>query len=112
MEKQQVSLDSGLLLYHIEISRLDRLTTSVIIITHTKTIFARNGIPEMVYSDNGPQSQAAAYKQFASTYQFKHVTSKPYFPQSNGEVERAVATIKSLLRKDPTLHSWFIETYP
>jgi len=84
---------------YIEISHLDHSTASAVI-THTKSIFARHGIPEVVYSDNGPQFQAAAYTQFASTYQFKHVTSSPYFPQSNSEAERAVATIKSLLRKE------------
>ena len=84
---------------YIEISRLDHSTASAVI-AHNKSIFARHGIPEVVYSDNGPQFQAAAYTQFASTYQFKHVTSSPYFPQSNGEAERAVATIKSLLRKE------------
>jgi len=78
---------------YIEISHLDQLTTSAIII-HTKNIFARHGILEVAYSVNGPQFQAAACKQFASIYQFKHVTRNPYFPQSNGEAEHAVATIK------------------
>jgi len=36
-------------------------------------------------------------KAFASDY--VHVTSSPKFPQSNGEAERAVQTIKSLLKK-------------
>ena len=30
---------------------------------------------------------------------FKHVTSSPRFPQSNGEVERGVRTVKNLLQK-------------
>lgn len=83
----------------IEISKLTR-TTSEDIIAHTKSIFARHGIPEVVYSDNGPQFRADVYKQFAVDYQFKHVTSSPYFPQSNGEAERAVGTIKNLLKKE------------
>jgi len=84
---------------YIEISKLSQLTADAII-THTKSIFARHGIPEVVYSDNGPQFSSDAYKQFALVYQFKHVTSSPYFPQSNGEAEKAVGTIKTLLKKE------------
>ena len=84
---------------YIEISKLSG-TTADNIINHTKSIFARHGIPEVVYSDNGPQFSSEAHKQFALAYHFKHVTSSPYFPQSNGEAEKAVGTIKRLLRKE------------
>ena len=83
----------------IEISKLNRLTSDEIII-HTKSIFARHGIPEVVYSDNGPQFRSDVYRQFAINYQFTHVTSSPYFSQNNGEAERAVGTIKNLLKKE------------
>ena len=86
---------------YIEISKLSHLTVDAII-THTKSIFARHGIPEVVYSDNGPQFQSFVYSQFASAYQFNHITSSPYFPQSNSKAERAVATIKNLLKKGDT----------
>ena len=68
-------------------------------------MFARHGIPEVVVSDSGPQYSAEAYKTFAKDYQFTYVTSSPYHPQSNGEAERAVGTIKRLLSKgkDPYL---------
>ena len=59
-----------------------------------------NGIPEVVVSDNGPQFAAEAFEEFAQVYSFEHVTSSPYFPQSNGEAERAVKTIKDLLKKE------------
>ena len=38
---------------YIEIPKLSR-TTAEDIISHTKSIFARHGISEVVYSDNGP----------------------------------------------------------
>ena len=74
-------------------------------IKHTSSIFARHGIPEIVVSDNGPQFSAELYATFAKDYGFEHVTSSPYYPQGNGEAERAVKTIKGLLRKsgDPYL---------
>ena len=83
---------------YIEIARL-KSTNADEVITHTKSIFARHGIPEVVLSDNGPQFASAAYRQFAENFQFEHITSSPYYPQSNGEAERAVGTIKSLLKK-------------
>ena len=72
---------------------------------HTKSIFAQRGIPEVLISDNGPQYSSHEYADFARSYQFKHVTSSPYYAQSNGEAERAVGTVKSLLKKysDPYL---------
>ena len=84
---------------YIEIALLKQ-TTAEEVIKHTKSIFARHGIPEVVVSDNGPQYSSKAYADFAKEYQFKHVTSSPYHPQSNGEAERAVGTIKSLLKKE------------
>ena len=84
---------------YIEISRLDR-TTADEVISRTKSIFARHGIPEIVVSDNGPQFSATHYSNFAQSYGFDHITSSPYFPQSNGEAERAVGTIKRLLNKE------------
>ena len=64
-----------------------------------------NPIPEKVISVNGPQFSSRKFSQFANKYCFEHVTSSPYFPQSNGEAERVVQTIKRLLQKaeDPYL---------
>ena len=82
----------------IEIARLDQLTAKAVI-EHTSSIFARHGIPEVVISDNGPQYASEAYTSFSREYRFKHLTSSPYHPQGNGEAERAVKIIKSLLKK-------------
>ena len=88
----------------IEIALLNR-TSAADVISHTKSIFARHGIPEVVISDNGPQYSSEAYSDFAKEYQFHHVTSSPLYPQGNGEAERAVRTIKNLIKKggDPYL---------
>ena len=56
-------------------------------------------------TDNGPQYSSREFSKFAETYGFKHTTSSPRFPQSNGEAERGVQTVKNLLKKsdDPYL---------
>ena len=66
-----------------------------------KATFARYGIPEVVVTDNGPQFQGD-FKQFATEYDFEHVTSSPYYPQANGQAEKAVHIAEMILRQaDP-----------
>ena len=78
-------------------------TTSSSVISALKSLFSRYGIPEEVISDNGPQYASQEFCDFAKEYGFKHTTSSPHFPQSNGHAERAVQTAKNLLKgsKDP-----------
>ena len=94
----------------IEISKL-RNETSEEVICHLKSIFARHSIPQQVFSDNSPQYSSTEFSNFSKIYQFVHTTSSPRFPQSNGEAERSVRTIKSLLSKseDPMQHCLRIE---
>ena len=80
--------------------KLDQ-TDSEAVINALKSIFARHGILESVMSDNGPQYASQQFKNFAEEYNFTSITSSPRYPQANGEAERAVRTIKSLLNKSP-----------
>ena len=80
---------------YIELS----FTTSSEVIKHQKSFFSRHGVPQIVMSDNGPQYSATVCKEFATQYSFTHTTSSPQFPQANGAAERAVRTIKDLLKK-------------
>ena len=88
----------------IKIARLRDMSSEEVVL-HTRSIFARHRIPEMVISDNGPQFACDTYAKFAREYGFDHITSSPHYPQCNGEVERTVQTVKSLLWKsgDPFL---------
>lgn len=79
----------------VELNSLNEQT----VINELKKIFARFGIPDIVRSDNGPQFQSS-FKIFAKDYNFVHITSSPYFSQSNGCVEAAVKVAKSLLKKN------------
>ena len=74
-------------------------TTSAAVITALKSMFSRFGIPEVLRSDNGPQYSSHKFATFAETYGFQLVTSSPRYPQSNGQAERTVQTVKNILKK-------------
>nr|XP_037276797.1 uncharacterized protein K02A2.6-like [Rhipicephalus microplus] len=65
-----------------------------------RCIFARFGIPRTVVSDNGPQFTSEETARFFRENGVRHVTTAPYYPQSNGLAERAVRTIKEGLKKN------------
>ena len=79
--------------------------TAKSVITAAKELFSTHGIPDIVISDNGPCFSALLFKEFAAKYGILHTTSSPRYPRANGEVERAVRTVKGLLKKndDPYL---------
>ena len=106
MEKFQFCSGSRLLLTLAKLSS----TTSSEVIKYLKSFFSRHGVPQIVVSDNGPQYSAAVFKEFATQYSFTHTTSSPQFPQANGVAERAVHTIKDLLKKSDD-HYLAILTY-
>jgi len=58
---------------------------------------AREKYPEArprVISDNGPQFVAKDFKEFIRIWQASHVRTSPYYPQSNGKLERWHRTLK------------------
>ncbi len=59
---------------------------------------AREKFPDAtprIISDNGPQYISKDFKSFIKTCGMTHVRTSPYYPQSNGKVERWHKTIKS-----------------
>lgn len=86
-----------------ELKKLKRTTTENITQALSQ-IFARFGAPAIIRSDNGPQFASAQFKAFVKQWGSSHVTSSPYFPQSNGAAERTVQTAKQLIKKSPNIH--------
>ena len=74
-------------------------TTSKQIIEKLQEVFARFGIPKTVVTDNGPQFKSLEYSTFAKNFGFEAVYSSPQYPQSNGQIERCVQTIKRMIIK-------------
>ena len=87
-----------------EIALLPNMSASCVI-KHMKSIFARHGIPQIVYSDNGPSYSCKEFQDFAQEYDFRHVTSSPLYAQSNGKAEKGVHIVKQLLKKAQESHS-------
>ena len=52
------------------------------------------GVKPRIISDNGPQFIAKDFKSFVRFSGMTHVTTSPYYPQSNGKLERFHGTIK------------------
>ena len=58
---------------------------------------ARERVPEArprVISDNGPQFIARDFKEFIRLCEMTHVTTSPFYPQSNGKLERWHKSLK------------------
>lgn len=80
-----------------EICHLESKTASSVVVK-IKSIFARHGIPDELVADNMPFN-SGAMKIFAEEWNFVVTTTSPHYAQANGQAERAIQTIKKLLKK-------------
>ena len=60
---------------------------------------AIQGLPDDVVSDNATSFISSEFKRFAKQEGFRHTTSAPYHPSSNGAAERVVQNFKQTLKK-------------
>ncbi|XP_021354167.1 uncharacterized protein K02A2.6-like [Mizuhopecten yessoensis] len=73
-------------------------TTAERTIEVLRTIFARNGVPRQIVSDNGPQFKSELFHNFMRLNGIKHITSAPYHPSTNGLAERFVQSFKMAMK--------------
>jgi transposase InsO family protein len=59
-----------------------------------KAIEKHPGVSPRIISDNGPQFIAKDFKEFIRVYGLTHVRTSPYYPQSNGKLERWHGSLK------------------
>lgn len=64
-----------------------------------KDIFSQHGYPETLVSDNGTQFTSKEFAQMCRDAGIEHVRSPAFHPQSNGQAERFVDTLKRGLKK-------------
>lgn len=62
-------------------------------------LIARHGIPDVIVSDNGSQFTSSLFKKLCEQNGINHMFSAPYHPQSNGQAERFVDTLKRTINK-------------
>ncbi|CAC5421743.1 unnamed protein product [Mytilus coruscus] len=63
-----------------------------------RQVFARNGVPAHILSDNGPSFVSAEFAEFLRQNEIKHTKSAPYHPATNGLVERFIQTFKQSMK--------------
>lgn len=85
---------SGFLTYDTLESETTETVTKVL-----NNIFRKFGLPEKIISDHGPCFRCNNFRRFCDQLDIWHVTSSPYYHQSNGRAEREVATIEQILKK-------------
>ena len=58
----------------------------------------RFGSPKLMHQDNGAEFTSKLFKQVCSLLDMQRTTTTPYYPQSNGMVERVNQTLQNLLK--------------
>jgi len=80
-------------LIHWEIKESMRATDVEIILQRARERFP--GVTPRIITDNGPQFISRDFKEFLRLCGMKHVRCSPYYPQSNGKIERYHRSVKS-----------------
>ena len=99
--------------YYSSYFEIDRLETKTAkgIAKILRKLFSVHGIPNQLISGNMAFS-SQEFKQFAASYEFEVITSSPGYPQSNGKVENAIKTAKSIMKKARPSKQAQTSTYP
>ena len=83
---------------YIEVGQLSDLTSEALI-SQLKPIFATHVTPAVLITDNGSNYDSREFKEFATSWDFRHVTTSPRHHQANGKAESAVKIIKNIVKK-------------
>lgn len=81
-----------------EVFRTKEVTSNFVIQT-LQDIFSRSGKPKLIVTDNGRQFVSEAFTTYCRNEGIQHLTTAYYQPQSNGEAERFIDTLKRHLER-------------
>ncbi|XP_055916132.1 uncharacterized protein K02A2.6-like [Eupeodes corollae] len=73
--------------------------TSESTIRALQMIFAIEGLPKTIVTDNGTQFTAQVFEEFCHYHSIQHWRTAPFHPASNGQAERFVRTFKEAFKK-------------
>lgn len=100
-----------------EVAFSSHVTTEVVT-SFLHSVFAREGNPLFVVTDNGPQFLSSVFSDFLSERGIKHLRTSVYHPQGNGAVERWNRVLKeSILSAEQMRKAWrqsvveFLQSY-
>lgn len=83
---------------YFEVSQVNSYNAQTVV-TQCKSIFSRHGIPCQIISDGGPPFNSHQFKEFCCSWHIDHQMSSPYYPKSNGLVERTIGSVKNIFKK-------------
>ena len=69
------------------------------VVRSSEAIFATHGLPQTIHSDNGLLFVSKEFEGFLEYLGIEHKKGVPYWPQSNGEVERCNETLLNIVRR-------------
>ena len=75
------------------------ITTSSATISVLCEVFSRQGLPEILVLDNGPQFAYSEFQEFCAQNGIRHRTSSPYKPSTNGKAERVIQILQTALKQ-------------
>ena len=84
-------------------------TSSQIVVSQLKVIMSRMGGCDTLVTDGGPQYSSQQFRDFVKLYGIRHIVSSPRYPRGNSTSERAVQTVKQMLKKGVDPHVALLE---
>ena len=75
----------------------NRDTSTRQLIKDLRGIFCRTAVPDIIWTDHGPQFTSGLLHDFLKDWGVRHIMSSPKNPQSNGKAEATVKSMKNII---------------
>ena len=77
---------------------INKKTDSMTLINKCREIFRRTAIPNILWSDKGPQFRSQKFQEFLKDWGILHLTRSPWHHQSNGKAETTIKSMKKIIQ--------------